>query len=112
MKYDYKRAYVEILEILKYLPKEDINKIPHKLIVQMEKNKSKNYRFVLDRTRKLNTQISDTSKAILANIYKQYWATDYEKKVINAKEISNRRKIDIIKLEKYPKEILFKNRKK
>lgn len=112
MENEYKRAYAEILEILKYLPKENINKIPHKLIVQMEKNKSKNYRFVLDRTRKINTQISDTSKAILANIYKQFWATDYEKKVINAKEMCNRRKLENIKLEKYPKEILFKNRKK
>jgi len=112
MENEYKKAYVQILEILKYLPKENINKIPHKLIVEMEKNKSKNYRFVLDRTRRLNRQISDTSKAILANIYKQYWATDYEKKVINAKEISNRRKMEIIKLEKYPKEILFKNKKK
>lgn len=36
MENEYKRAYAEILGILKYLPKENINKIPHKLIVQYE----------------------------------------------------------------------------
>lgn len=110
-KEEYERAYVEILEIFKYLPEEEVNKVPKKLIEQMEKAKKK-HTFTLDRTKKINSQITDVSKAILANIYKEYWSTEYEKKVINAKENANRRKLEFDKMKKYPKQLLFQKRRK
>lgn len=109
---EYEKAYVEVIEILKYLPKEIVKKVPENLIYQMENNKKKQYQFTIDRTKKITLQISDISKAILANIYIDYWASEYEKEIINAKEKRNRIQMEINRLKKYPKLSLFQNKRK
>lgn len=109
---DYEKAYVEVIEILKYLPKENIKKIPNNLINEMENNKQKQYKFTLDRTKKINIQISDVAKAILANIYRDYLASEYERKIVMAKEKRNRIEMEINKQKKYPKLSLFENKRK
>jgi hypothetical protein len=52
--------------------------------------------FKIDTTKPLEEQnLSNEAKAIIANIFKKYWATEYQKERIEAKE-----KYDIEQLEK------------
>ena len=48
MENTYEKAYVEILEILKYIPMREYNKIPKERIEFFEKNKDKNYQYKYD----------------------------------------------------------------
>ena len=43
---NYANAYTEVLEILKYIPKEDYNKIPKNKIELYETYSNKNYNFI------------------------------------------------------------------
>ena len=49
MKENYPKAYTEILEILKYMPENDVNKIPKKLLDTFEYKKDTNYSFIIDK---------------------------------------------------------------
>ena len=50
-------------------------------------NMNKDYDFKIDTTKTLEEQnLSKEAKAIIANIFKKYWATDYQKERIEAKE--------------------------
>ncbi len=49
MKENYPKAYTEILEILKYMPENDVNKIPKKLLDIFEYKKDTNYSFIIDK---------------------------------------------------------------
>lgn len=109
-KEDYQRALVEVLEVIKFLPKDEQNAIPRDVLDKMQKAKSKDYCFSLDRTKKFNLQISQISKAILANLFKDYWATDMEKEVIKAKENKNRRELEEYKKKLYPTDNIFKKK--
>ena len=45
---NYEKAYTEILEILKYIPKEEYERIPKEKILFFEENCDKNYEFKFD----------------------------------------------------------------
>ncbi len=105
---EYSNAYVEVLEILKNIPEEELHKVPEDLIKKFEEKKSNEYKFTFNRNKSLNKQISSLTKAILSNLYKNYWATDFEKRVIIAKEKSNRQQMEQIKIEKFSNIKLFK----
>lgn len=107
----YAKAYKEIIEILKYVNKEDVNKIPKEMLDMFEANKDKNYTFKVDITKSLEAQnISKEAKAILANIFRDYWATNYQKDKIIKKEMNERQLLEDNKREKYNPNNLFKNR--
>lgn len=108
MKDDYNKALVEVLEIIKYLPEKEKKDIPQNLIDKMIEKKDKNYYFSLDRTKPFYIQVSGLTKAILANIFKKYWANNYELKVIKAKENSNRAKCEEMKRKLFPVDNIFK----
>ena len=46
MKENYPKAYTEILEILKYMRENDVNKIPKKLLDTFEYKKDTNYSLI------------------------------------------------------------------
>ena len=48
MEENYHKAYKEVIEILKYLPKESVNKIPKTIIETFEKKQKKDYVFNID----------------------------------------------------------------
>ena len=82
---NYAIACTEILEILKYIPESDYKKIPLNVIVALEKNKNPNIVYLYNPWKSLTEQeISENGKEMLAVFYKKYWATDEEKKKINA----------------------------
>ena len=77
MNNNYSKAYVEVLEILKYIPKEDLEKVP---------------------------------KDILANFFRDYWATDFQREQILIKEKQDEYELEKNKI-KINYDEVFKNKK-
>lgn len=73
----------------------------------------KNYEFNVDINKSFEEQnILEETKAIFANIFRDYWATPYQKERIEVKEEYDRQKLEEEKREKYNSNDLFKNSKK
>ena len=83
----YANAYTEVLDILKYISKEDYEKIPKSKIKVFEENSNKNYSFTYDENRTLDEQnVSEIAKAIIAILFRDYWATKEQRYVIIKKQ--------------------------
>lgn len=109
---NYACAYKEVIEVLKYTKREDVNKIPKSRILLWRINMNKDYDFKIDTTKTLEEQnLSKEAKAIIANIFKKYWATDYQKERIEAKEKYDIEQMEKEKYQKYNPNDIFKNRK-
>lgn len=109
---NYACAYKEVIEILKYTNKDDVNKIPSDKILLWRDNMKEDYNFEIDEEKPLSEQnISKEARAILANIFKQYWATDYQKERIEAKEKYDTEQLEKEKYKKYNPNDIFKNKK-
>ncbi|MEI3392472.1 MAG: hypothetical protein V8R39_05260 [Clostridia bacterium] len=76
---EYSRNYTEVLEILKYIPIDEYNKIPKQKIEFYEKYKDRSYKYEYN-----FNSISKNTKCILTNLYKDYIANDKEKELINS----------------------------
>lgn len=113
MKDNYSKAYTEVLEILKYMPEEDINKIPKKLLDTFEHNKDTNYHFIIDENQDFSKlDILDETEAIIMNIFKDYWATPEQKAKIKAKMQCDMKIIEEEKKKKYNGNIFIEDIKK
>ena len=83
----YANAYTEVLDILKYISKEDYEKIPKSKIKVFEENSNKNYSFTYDESRTLEEQnVSEITKAIIAILFRDYWATKEQRYIIIKKQ--------------------------
>lgn len=79
----YSIAYTEILEILKYLPKDEYNKIPKEKIDFFEKNKDNNYVCKFDVSKSLEEQnISPKANTIIVSLFMDYFANSDQKEQI------------------------------
>lgn len=113
MEDNYQKAYREVIEILKYLPQESVNKIPKKMIKLFNVKMDRDYEFKIDENKNFEEQeIMEETKAILANIFRDYWSTPYQKERIELKEKNDRKKIEEEKKLKYNSDDIFKNRRK
>lgn len=109
---EYAMAYKEVIEILKYVPDEDVQKIPEEKLQFYKSNMDNEYNYKLDMTKEFEEQeMSDITKAILANIFKDYWANPYQKERIEAKEKSDMKNLEEEKRQKYNPDNIFKDRK-
>ena len=109
---NYACAYREVIEILKYTNTDDVNKIPSDKILLWRDNMKEDYNFEIDEEKPLAEQnISKEARAILANIFKQYWATDYQKERIEAKEKYDMEQLEKEKYEKYNPNDIFSYKK-
>ena len=108
---EYAMAYTEVVEILKYVPDEDVGKIPEEKLEFYKTNMDKEYKYNLDMTKEFEEQeMSEITKAILANIFRDYWATPYQKERIEAKEKYDLEKLEEEKRERYNPDNIFKNK--
>ena len=106
MEKNYSKAYKEVVEILKYVPKESIEKIPQKMRDTFTTKMDNTYNFSIDISKSFEEQeLFDETKAILANIFRDYWATPYQKERIQAKERYDMEKIEEEKRAKYNSDI-------
>ena len=74
----YENAYTEVLEIIKYLPKEEREKIPQNEIEYFEKNKNYNYIYSFSDSKHLRK-----TDIILIYLYRKYIASAEERNKIN-----------------------------
>ena len=94
------------------MPDEDVKKIPEEKLEFYKTNMDNEYNYNLDMTKEFEEQeMSEITKAILANIFRDYWATPYQKERIEAKEKYDLEKIEEEKREKYNPDNIFKNKK-
>ena len=99
----YKNAFTETNIILKHLNKNDYNKIPNDVIVAIENNQNKNYKFKLNEKLDLSKQkLLPETRALLFNIFKDYFATNSQKERMKKHQYEEREKLNSIKKEKYP----------
>lgn len=106
---NYPKAYTEVLEILKYMPKDDVDKIPKKMLDTFEYKKDANYHFTIDENQDFSKlEILDETEAIIVNIFKDYWATPEQKAKIQAKMREDMRIIEEEKKKKYNVDIFNK----
>ena len=95
MEDNYPKAYKEVIEILNYVPKESVDKIPKTMIDTLKTKMDKEYDFTVDVNKSFEDQdILEETKAIFANIFRDYWATPYQKERIEAKEKYDRQKLE------------------
>lgn len=112
-KEDYARAYAELIEILKYISINSLNKIPKENLEMYNSNKDENYIFKYNDELEFEEQnISQLTRILVANLYIEYWANQEEK---NAIKQMDRRELEQIEMQKraiYNPDNLFKKLKK
>ena len=103
----YECSYVEVLEILKYIPKEEYDKIPKELIEFFEEHKDKSYKYIYNSVSPKTLRKTD---AIIVSLYKDYIANDNEKEQIEKRLMENYEKAENEKRKKYNPDDLFKKK--
>ncbi len=111
MSNNYSKSYVEVLEILKYIPKEDLEKVPKDIMYTLKKCAAKEYIFKINKSVPFEEQnLMKETKAILANFFRDYWATDFQREQILIKEKQDEYELENNKIKiNYDK--VFKNKK-
>lgn len=108
---EYANAYSEVLEILKFISKEDYEKIPANKIELFKLNSNKEYEFTYDPEKTLDEQnVSKTAKAIIGILFRDYWATEVQREKIIRKQKNDRLIIEEQKKSLYDIENIFKKR--
>ena len=106
------KVYKEIYEILKYIPKSELNKIPNGFIKFIEKNMDTNYTYKVENVQDFEKQpMLRGTRTILAILYRDYWATPQKKREIierDQKQIKEKQEAD---RKKYDIETILANRK-
>ena len=109
----YAKAYTEVLEILKYFSEEEYSKIPQEKIDFYKNNMDRNYNYNINPNIDLSQQyISKEANAILITLFRDYFATESQKKTLNNLLNQNQNKLENIKREKYNSNDIFKNNHK
>lgn len=107
---EYAIAYREVLEILKYIPVEDYNKIPKTKIELFEANANDSYNFSYNPDKTLEEQeVSKIAKGIIAILFRDYWSTDTQKEKIISKQNYDRMKLEEEKRATYNLGKIFNN---
>lgn len=104
----YKKAYTEVIEILKYFPEEEYAKIPEEKINFYKENMDKNYVFKFDPNVELEKQnISREASAVFVLLFNNYFANDRQKETLKKLLEQNELKLEEEKREKYNPDNLF-----
>lgn len=104
------QAYKEVLEILKYIPSDELDMIPQKIIKYFEKNKDEKHDYKVTHFDDFkNQEMLKETEAILATLFRNYWATDNQKEKICEKEKNDIQKLEEEKRKKYNPNDVFKH---
>lgn len=110
--FEYANAYSEVLAILEHISLEEYNKIPKTKLKLFEKNCNKNYEFKYDPNKTLREQnVCEIARTIIAILFRDYWATDEQKRKILIKERYDNNIENEIKKQKYNSDNIFKKKK-
>lgn len=110
---EYEIAYKEVLEIIKYIPKEYYDKIPENDIKLFETKASKSYLFEYNPSKTLDEQnVSKLAKGIIAILLRDYLVNETQKEQIISIQKSYREKLEVEKRKKYSSSNIFGDSKK
>lgn len=109
---EYSRAYVEVLEVLKFLKEEEYNRVPKERIDIYNKYKDKEYYFEINKEKELGEQISPKAKAVLSNLFIRYIANDADREEIVVQERKKEYKEEMAKSQNIKLNPLFEKRTK
>lgn len=105
---EYANAYSEVLGILKYISKQDYEKIPNSKIELFETNQNKEYIFNYDPNKTLEEQnVSRRAKAIIGLLFRDYWSTEEQREKIIKKQNYDRQILEKQKKSLYDVENIF-----
>lgn len=104
-------AAAELNEILKYLPKSEVEKIPLKLRKFFKDIANANYNAKIDPNKSLEQQnISEKTKDLIAVVYREYWCSTEERKALDARLIENDRMYEEQLLKSYNLKKVLENK--
>ena len=104
-------AYKEIYEILKIFPKELVDRIPKYKLDYIKQNMNESYEYNITKETFDGKTMLDETAAILAILFRDYWATEKQKnKIINYHNTQREKMANEIK-EKYDPENVFRQRR-
>lgn len=105
-------AYTEVVQVLKYMPKEDVNKIPKEILEYYYNNRDVSYDFSIDTNKPFEEQVLlEKTKVVLAILFRDYWATDEQREKIHEKENYDIQLLEEKKRKKYNSANIFANKK-
>ncbi len=100
--YNFKDAYSEVYEILKYLDENNKAKIPKEVIDAICENRNKDYTFELDEEKTLQEQnLLPETRAILFNLFRDYLASPRQKEIVIKMQRDEVRRNEIRKKENF-----------
>ena len=106
---EYANAYSEVLEILKFISKEDYEKIPASKIELFKLNSNKEYKFTYNPEKTLDEQnVSKRAKAIIVILFRDYLAKEIQRDKIIKKKENDRLILEEQKKSLYDTENIFK----
>lgn len=107
------KAYREVFEIIKYIPKNEYEKIPVDYIENMQRYMDKDYNYEVTNFNNFEKQeMLYETEVILAILYREYWATKHQKEVILANESAFINKQEEEKKKKYNPNNMFTDKMK
>lgn len=106
---NYKRMATEVLEIIKLYPEDAKDKIPSKLIEELERNRQPDLKVSLDKDKKLHEQdVCDETLVMMYMIYRNYIAAPEDKarfdEILERFDKETREKYDPANLFKKPED--------
>ena len=112
-KENYKKAHVELYEIIRHLTDGEKERIPKAFVESLKNNIDDNYTFQLDEKKTIFEQnLMIETKALLIQMYKKYLAPKNEKELWNSYNRICLDRIDKNKKEKYNPDNLYKKKQK
>ena len=109
MNNSYAKAYTEVLELLSYIPEEELKKIPSDKIEFYKENMDKDYVFSIDPEKDISEQnISQKTNDIIIYIFQEYFATQQQKEVIENILNTNQQNEENLKRKIYNPDDIFK----
>lgn len=80
------KAYTEVYYIINEMSDELKTKIPQNIIKNIKEKMDNNYQFNIENKDVENIKLLEDTEKILSVLYTDYIATEYERKIIKAKE--------------------------
>ena len=106
----YKKAHVELYEVIKRLPKQELEKIPQNFINNLKNSLDNEYQWEYDDTRSLEEQdFLIETRALLVEIYERYLCPEDKKEFWNNYDRICLNMIEEKKKKEYNLDNIFKN---
>ena len=108
MEKKYARAYTEVLEILKHIPEDELERIPKAELQYYEDNCDKNYKYEYNQELDVDKQaISREANTVIVALYMNYFANENQKGIIEKILKQNSIEEEKVKSEKYDVNKIF-----